>query len=253
MKILLAIILAMHVLSFLLYVFHKARAATLLFFCASFGSMSLLGVDWSRAGQPPFASMHHVMLALSCCALPAWGIFVALRKMQWSAPVFPGAAALPTMLAMVFERSETWTLAPALQSAWFVPHVLAYMVSYSLALTAFLFLAVGWFRAGPYDGSRLETGSYELLSIAFPLMTFGMMSGALWANQVWGDYWSWDAKETWSLITWTLYLCYFHCRKERPLRRYAHLAHALAFSALLTTFLLVNLLPKLASKLHSYV
>ena len=84
-------------------------------------------------------------------------------------------------------------------------------------------------------------------------MTFGLLSGALWAEEAWGRYWSWDPKETWSLITWTLYLIYFHCRRSPGLRQWSPAAHVLAFLALLTTFFLVNLLPKMGSVLHSYV
>ena len=83
-------------------------------------------------------------------------------------------------------------------------------------------------------------------------MTFGMLSGALWAEEAWGVYWSWDPKETWSLITWGCYLIYFHCRTRRYLHKYEETAELLAFLALLTTFTLVNLLPKLSSALHSY-
>jgi ABC-type transport system involved in cytochrome c biogenesis permease subunit len=78
-----------------------------------------------------------------------------------------------------------------------------------------------------------------------------MLSGALWAEEAWGQYWSWDAKEVWSLITWGLYLIYFHLRKSEW-KQYADWAHLLAFLALLTTFFLVNLIPKLGSILHSY-
>lgn len=79
-----------------------------------------------------------------------------------------------------------------------------------------------------------------------------MLSGAIWADQVWAACWSWDPKETWSLITWTLYLIYLHCRRSPAYRRYAGVAHALAFAALLITFVLVNLLPKMAGVLHRY-
>jgi len=257
MKLYIGIALALQVLALVLRLLRKPRSAFVAFLVASHIAMVVVAKDWAASGQPPFSSMHHVMLVLAACALPAYAILVWGRGLRWITPAFPVAGAVPLALALVFRRDEVWNLAPALQSPWFVPHVIAYMVSYSLALIAFVLLAAGFLRARlgseEFDVSRLETGSYEILAVAFPLMTFGMLSGALWADQIWGDYWSWDPKETWSLITWFLYLCYFHCRKHGTLRRYANLSHALAFLALLTTFLLVNLLPKLASKLHSYV
>ena len=257
MKLHISIALALYVISVLLRSLRRSRLSFIAFLLASHLAMIVVAHDWRVSGQPPFSSMHHVMLVLGACALPGYAIFVMGRGMRWMAPVFPVAGALPLVLALVFRRDEAWHLAPALQSPWFVPHVIAYMVSYSLALIAFLLLVGGAVRsrisAGAFDPSTWDSGSYEILSVGFPLMTFGMLSGALWANQIWGDYWSWDPKETWSLITWFLYLCYFHCRKHGALRKYANLAHGLAFAALLTTFLMVNLLPKLASKLHSYV
>jgi len=197
------------------------------------------------------------MVVLSACALPAYLAIVLGRGLHWLTPFVPLAGAVPHVLALLFRRDEAWHLAPALQSPWFVPHVIAYMVSYSLALIAFILLGTSFVRTRSsgraFDPASLEHGSYEILSLAFPLMSFGMLSGALWANQIWGTYWGWDPKETWSLITWFLYLIYFHCRKSPGLRKYANLSHMLAFAALVTTFLLVNLLPKLSSKLHSYV
>ena len=258
MKLYIFIALALYLVALALRIVRKPRLSFVAFLVAAHIAMVIVAHDWRVSGQPPFSSMHHVMLVLGACVLPAYALFVMGRGLQWMAPVFPLAGAIPLVLALVFERDEAWNLAPALQSPWFVPHVIAYMVSYSLALVAFLLLLADGVVKLRADGEnedtlRLESGSYEILSVAFPLMTFGMLSGALWANQIWGDYWSWDPKETWSLITWFLYLVYFHCRKHGKLKKYANLSHVLAFLALVTTFLLVNLLPKLASKLHSYV
>ena len=151
--------------------------------------------------------------------------------------------------AIFMDKQAAWKRMPALQSNWFVPHVLAYMISYALCAVAFILLIRMWVRK--MEMSEFRRAMYQILRTAFPFMTFGMLSGALWAEEAWGQYWSWDAKEVWSLITWGLYLVYFHCRKS-SWSRYADIAHALAFLALLTTFFLVNLLPKLGSLLHSY-
>jgi len=244
-----------HLAAIALRAVRRTGLASVAFLAGGGIALAMVAADWIQSGQAPFSSMHHVMLALAASVLPAYTILVIGRKLTWLAPAFPVTGALPLILALLFRRDEVWNLAPALQSPWFIPHVIAYMVSYSLALLAFSLLVAAIVKRQPSSGKRtaLEEGSYEVLSIAFPLMTFGMLSGALWADQVWGGYWSWDTKETWSLITWFLYLIYFHCRKTAGLKRYTNLAHGLAFAALITTFLLVNLLPKLASKLHSYV
>jgi ABC-type transport system involved in cytochrome c biogenesis permease subunit len=245
--------LALHIIALVLRLLKRSRLSGSAFVAATLLAAGVVASDWVSSGQPPFSSMHHVMLVLAVSALPAYLVLVTGRGLSWLAPAFPLAGAIPLVLALVFRRDEAWHLAPALQSPWFVPHVIAYMVSYSLALVAFLLLIGGRMRGGDDVLDHVDSGCYEIISVAFPLMSFGMLSGALWANQIWGDYWSWDSKETWSLITWFLYLIYFHCRKHGSIRKYADLAHVLAFLALVTTFLLVNLLPKLASKMHSYV
>jgi len=145
---------------------------------------------------------------------------------------------------------------PALQSPWFVPHVFGYMVSYALLTVAFVTLVSGlfrrWYRADATMLERSRKAIYAITRLAFPLLTFGLLSGALWAEEAWGTYWSWDPKETWSLITWTLYLIYFHARFSPRTRRFEVAAHLLAFAALVATFILVNLLPKFAGGMHSY-
>ena len=251
LKTLLVASLAAHGAAILLNAARRYRTGTLCFTLGSLGALIHIAAEWITTGQPPFGSMYHVMVLLGACALPGYGIVVVVRHQRQAARFFPVGAAVPILAAILMEHDATWHLAPALQSPWFVPHVMAYMLSYALCFVAFILLVVTTLKNG--DGAvAMRNTSHGLLSAAFPFMTFGLLSGALWANSIWGRYWSWDPKETWSLITWTLYLVYFHCRKSR-LSRYARTAHVLAFCALVTTFLLVNLLPKLASKLHSYV
>ncbi len=211
--------------------------------------------EWQTTGQPPLGNMYNVLVFLGACALPTYAALVFGRKLTWMSPVIAIAGALP--LAATFmpnsslQRDAAWHLAPALQSPWFIPHVAAYMISYMLCLIAVILKIIDSVKSS--DTKQLANGSHEVLTLAFPLMTFGMLSGALWANSIWGRYWSWDPKETWALITWSLYLAYFHSRKSSVFKQYSTILHYLAFFALFATFFFVNLLPKLASKLHSYV
>lgn len=219
-------------------------------------SAALFVVNGLIAGEPPFGNMYHVQVVLSLCFVPLYMLLSVRDKLNWTAPYFAVAAALPLVGALFMERDVHWRRIPALQSPWFVPHVLAYMISYALAAIAVALTIARLVRTRPENdmnaSGKYKAATLETLRLAFPFMTFGMLSGALWAEEAWGVYWSWDAKETWSLITWILYLVYFHCRYSPRLQRYADLAQILAFLALLTTFFLVNLLPKLASALHSY-
>jgi ABC-type transport system involved in cytochrome c biogenesis permease subunit len=226
----------------------------------------LMGVAWTLnaglvafngwiAGGPPFGNMYHVQTVMALCFAPLC-LTVAMRgTLRWTAVYFAFAAALPLIGALCMGKDLTWRRMPALQSPWFVPHVLAYMVSYSLAAVAFVLALVGLAmqtRSRVAGSGDYEFAVYETLRLAFPFMTFGLLSGALWAEEAWGAWWSWDPKETWSLMTWMLYVIYFHCRATPVLRPYAQPAHVLAFMALLVTFFLVNLLPRLAGGLHSY-
>ena len=94
------------------------------------------------------------------------------------------------------------TLVPALQSPWFKPHIIAYMLAYTLMASAAVI--------------ALTSHLSPLTSIVFvgiSLITIGMLFGALWAKEAWGHYWSWDPKETWAAITWFSYLVYVHYRQ----------------------------------------
>lgn len=92
--------------------------------------------------------------------------------------------------------------------------------------------------------------TYRLILIGFPLLMFGIITGAMWANSAWGTYWSWDPKETWSLITWFIYAAYLHARitKDWTGHKAATLA-AVGFISMIITYIGVNYL---SSGLHSY-
>ncbi|MNS25417.1 Cytochrome c biogenesis protein CcsA [compost metagenome] len=92
--------------------------------------------------------------------------------------------------------------------------------------------------------------TYRLILIGFPLLMFGIITGAMWANSAWGTYWSWDPKETWSLITWFIYAAYLHARitKDWTGHKAATLA-AVGFVSMIITYIGVNYL---SSGLHSY-
>jgi len=96
----------------------------------------------------------------------------------------------------------------------------------------------------------LDEISYKSIMIGFPLLTLGIITGAVWANEAWGTYWSWDPKETWSLITWFIYAAFLHARYTRGWsgKRAAAIA-IFGFLAVIFTYLGVNLL---LSGLHAY-
>jgi cytochrome c-type biogenesis protein CcsB len=111
-------------------------------------------------------------------------------------------------------------------------------------------------KAAPLTPQRLSLAdnldniSYRIIGLGFPLLTIGIIAGAVWANEAWGSYWSWDPKETWALITWLVFAAYLHARMTRGWqgRRPAILA-ASGFLVVWVCYLGVNLLGK---GLHSY-
>ncbi len=238
-----------YLLSGILFLLRRNRIAIFVAGAAWLVNLAVIVVNGLIVHDIPLGNMYQVQGVLSLCFLPLFALFAVRDKLNWAGVYFAFASALPMTGAIFMDKQGGWKRMPALQSNWFVPHVLAYMISYALCAVAFIMLIRLWIRN--VEQKEFRRAIYQILRTAFPFMTFGMLSGALWAEEAWGQYWSWDAKEVWSLITWGLYLVYFHCRKS-GWARHADWAHLLAFLALLTTFFLVNLLPKLGSLLHSY-
>ncbi len=118
---------------------------------------------------------------------------------------------------------EIMPLIPALQSQWLVWHVVLSFIGESAFAVAFGASVMYLIRVKAPEGSfvsrtfpsalSLDTVSYRAVAIGFPIFTLGaLIFGAVWAKYAWGDYWTWDPKETWALITWIVYALYLHAR-----------------------------------------
>jgi ABC-type transport system involved in cytochrome c biogenesis permease subunit len=232
----------------------RQRLPARVFFIAGFASnAAIVAINWLGCGQPPFGNMYHVLTFLPLCFFPLW-LFLGWRDgLKWLLPHFALAAAV-VLCGPLFMKDAglAWLRMPALQSIWFVPHVVSYMISYALMAVAFTLVIESLTRRPTGQRLAAEDAAYQVTRLAMPFMTFGLLIGAVWADSAWGTYWGWDPKETWSLITWMCYLIYFHCRRVPDLRRAAPWAALFAFAALVITFLVVNLLPKFGGGLHSY-
>ena len=130
---------------------------------------------------------------------------------------------LGTAITLLYRPSAP--LVPALQSTWLVVHVAAAIFSGGLFLlsntvaSAYLWIDRMERRGGRSEFAKrlpslevLDQLSYRLVAFVFPLWTFAIIAGAIWAEAAWGRYWGWDPKETWSFITWILYAAYLHAR-----------------------------------------
>ena len=126
-------------------------------------------------------------------------------------------------------------LVPALQSPWFTPHILVYIICYSLMGAAAIIAIYSLIKSSFTSCLSPHPSLDNLVYIGLAFMTFGMIFGAFWAKEAWGDYWSWDPKETWAAITWFAYLAYVH---------YRHLPHhrvRLSLWLLILSFLLLQM------------
>ena len=130
-----------------------------------------------------------------------------------------------TFLTVTRMGPSAKSLPPALQSPWFIPHLIVYMAGYAMLATATLMAVYMWVKRCPVKPGmtkkkpgmteRMDVTDY-LVYVGLAFLTIGMLFGALWAKEAWGQYWSWDPKETWAAITWLSYLLYIHFRRARP-------------------------------------
>lgn len=207
-------------------------------------ALLLFVVDWVLAQAPPFGNMRHVLAFFPLVMAPAACYLRRCRGLEltgWLA----AASAIALVGALCMPLQATWRQMPALQSPWFAPHVIAYVVSYGLMTVAAL-LTLASLRSE----ERLRAAD-ALVRLALPFMTFGLWSGALWADAAWGGYWAWDIKEVWSLLTWSIYLLYLHVERYPAFAGWRRPLILLGFAAVVITFLVVNLLPRIES-MHSY-
>lgn len=217
-----------------------ARTGARLLWLSWGGALLLLGCNAVLAGAPPFGNMRHVLCFFPLVLAPAW--YYLRRTGQADLGASFAWAAVPALIgALCMPMQAGWRQMPALQSPWFVPHVTSYIIAYGL-------LTVSAFQALRGGEARL-TAAHAVVNLAFPFLTFGLWSGSIWADAAWGRYWAWDIKEVWSLITWGIYIIYFHSATARP--EWRRLLLLAGFVAVVITFLVVNLLPKISS-LHSY-
>ena len=210
--------------------------------CGSAIFMTFIVGVWISLGRPPLRTMGETRLWFSLF-LSLIGLVVYLRwRYRW---VLPFGCLMAVMFAgiNIFKPEiHTEELMPALRSPWFVPHVIVYMFSYAvMGIATILALRILWLTRRSAAGSAPAPGSTTpatvdaaasplspslqgdlrlcdtLVRMGWGFITMGIVMGALWAKQAWGDYWTWDPKETWAAATWLSYLLYMHLRQGSAL------------------------------------
>jgi cytochrome c-type biogenesis protein CcsB len=224
---------------------------------------------WVTAGRAPFSNMFESLVLL------AWALVLVYLALQVrrKIPVLAVGTALMAVLVLAYAstfESKIEPLMPALRSNWLTMHVFTVFLGYG-AVTVGMLSSVGYLfaakkrpqgdagfevTASPRSSenknavSALEAITDKSISFGFLFLTVGIIAGAVWANSAWGTYWSWDPKETWSLITWFIYAIFLHCRFMRGWRGHrAAWISVIGFASMVFTYIGVNFL---LSGLHSY-
>jgi cytochrome c-type biogenesis protein CcsB len=244
------------------------RLATFVTLAGLLGQSLAVALRWIESyelgiGHAPLSNLYESLIFF------AWTIVFLYLLIEWRTKNRSlGAFATPlAFLAMAYASysptisSRIQPLVPALKSNWLIAHVLtcffgyaAFGLAFGLSLMYLLKKRENpktsnmFIRIIP-ESSILDDMSYQMVVIGFLLLTLGIITGSVWAHSAWGSYWSWDPKETWSLITWLIYAALLHSRMVRGWRgNKLALLSIIGFSCVLFTYFGVNYL----AGLHSY-
>ncbi|NPU85165.1 MAG: c-type cytochrome biogenesis protein CcsB [Syntrophaceae bacterium] len=251
----------------------RDRWARLASWCAAAGLLAhtaALLLRWRESyalgmGHAPLSNLYESLVFF------AWAVVFLYLLVEWrTRNRTPGVFVVPVAFLLMAYASispgvsdRIQPLIPALQSNWLTSHVITCFMGYAAFTVAFglaiLHLIKNRKKPGRNpsrffalipDEDDLEELLYQSVLLGFIFLTLGIITGSVWAHYAWGAYWSWDPKETWSLVTWVVYAALLHARFVRGWRgrRLAVLA-LVGFAAMLFTYLGVNYLPSL----HAYM
>jgi cytochrome c biogenesis factor len=204
---------------------------------------------WQKLDRPPMRTLGETRLWYALFLPVIGSVFYMRWKYIWILFYTILMAFLFLTLNFINPDLYSQTLMPALQSPWFVPHVIVYLFSYA-TLGVSSIVAVKEIIAPSEQGKYMAD---NLVYIGTAFLTLGLLFGALWAKEAWGHYWTWDPKETWAFLTWIGYILYIHYRFYHPREdRKAMFLLAVAFLILLVCWFGVNYLPTAQNSVHTY-
>ncbi len=252
------------------WVFKKPLSGRLAFWVALIGvagNTAGIIMRWVESyrlgiGHAPLSNMYESLVFFSWTIVI---IYLVIERQYKNAVI--GAFATPlAFLAMAYASmspnvsDRIQPLIPALKSNWLIAHVISCFLGYAGFAIAFAISFMYLFKQRDVEGKSnllshfpkphvLDELTHQMVMFGFLFLSIGIITGAVWANSAWGSYWSWDPKETWSLITWFIYATLLHARMMRGWygKRIAYLA-IIGFMAVIFTYFGVNYLPGL----HSY-
>lgn len=227
----------------------RSRAALWLTLCGSLVFAVFIAGLWLTLSRPPLRTMGETRLWYSFF-LSISGLVTYWRwRYRWILSFTAVLALVFCMINILKPEIHDQSLMPALQSPWFIPHVTVYMFSYSVLGCAFILSCIGLYH---HKDEYLESLD-QLVYIGLAFLTLGMLSGALWAKSAWGNFWSWDPKETWAAVTWFGYLLYVHLRLMSGVSpRKLYLILIFSFLTLQICWYGVNYLPSAQGSVHVY-
>ncbi len=245
-----------------------AVGLTVIGFLVHVASVSIRGIAVDRV---PWGNMYEFSAVVGMVAVAAW-LVTLLRAPQLR---YLGLFVMIPVIVVMFLAgtvlyAKAQPLVPALQSYWLAIHVSAAATGEGMllvsAVLSMLFLVRRRYDAAQASGastrfpvsigdrlpaaSALDKSAYRIVAFAFPIYTFGVICGAIWAEAAWGRYWGWDPKETWAFIAWVVYAAYLHARATAGWKgRAAAWINVAGFAAMTFNFFVVNIV---ISGLHSY-
>ena len=225
---------------------------------------------WRDAGRPPFSNMYESLICFAWSIALVYLVLELVYKIRVAGVIAAIMAAVSIATASFFDNTIE-ALMPALQSNWLAYHVLTCFVGYAAfavsAGASVLYLYLKFTGKASKPGTEdadtssneilraMQSFNYEAIRFGFLFLGIGIITGAVWANEAWGTYWSWDPKETWSLITWIIYAILIHFKYVsgrfgvKDLNTFNAVCSIIGFFAVIFTYFGVNFV---LSGLHSY-
>lgn len=218
------------------------------------GFATFIVLLWISLDRPPMRTMGETRLWYTFFLSTIGFVMYAKWKYSWIQAFSLVVASVFVFINIFKPEIHSKNLMPALQSIWFVPHVTAYILSYSfLSAAAISAVILLWQYKKQKETATLEAFTDNLVYVGFGLLMTGLLIGAIWAKEAWGHYWSWDPKETWAFITAAAYLIYIHVRlrESRP-KKFTLWLIIFSFIFLMITWKGVAYLPSAQGSVHVY-
>lgn len=210
---------------------------------------------WIKLERPPLRTLAETRIWYSFFMGGIGVILYYMYRQKWMLSYSALMGSVFILVTFFKPDSFNKTLMPALQSVWFVPHVVVYIFAYAMLGMATVVALKGVYN---YKKNQNTDNAVliadRLVNVGYAFLTFGLLFGALWAKEAWGHYWTWDPKETWAFISWLGYLIYIHYRYK-----YKNTTAITAFTIIIAAFVLilvcwfgVNYLPTASQSVHTY-